>query len=714
MYNQIRKTEAGQAIVLIALAIIGLVGFTALAIDGGNAFVNQQSAQGAADSAAFSAALSRIRDGDNADINAIAYNIAIANGYDPSDPSISISVHTPPVSGPFACFAYNDDQNSSADEERNNCTARNTDHDIDKDGIDNEHDDDIDGDGIDNEHDDDVDGDGHKNGHDDDVDGDGVDNDHDDDIDGDGHDNDHDDDDDGDGRHDDEDDDDDGDGIDDKHDDIDGDGHDSDDDDDDDGDGIPDHEDNDDDGDGIDDDEDDDYNGDGVKDDKDNDLDGDCLDNDHDDDIDGDGIDNDHDDDIDGDGHDNDHDDDDDGDKRRDRDHDKDDDNDGIDDKHDDLDHDGHDSDDDHDDDGDGIDDEHDHDMDGDGHDNEHDDDIDGDGIRNDEDHDIDGDGHDNDVDHDMDGDGVDNENDDDMNGDGINDDLINCEEYIQVIITSEIDTYFAPVVGIDSTSATVSAVARAKLAEETEMYYGNAVVSLKPSGTKTFWLNGTPDVTTVGGGFFVNSSTNCGYTVNGNPNVTTPSITMVASGSCPNNVGEYNAPPADYPPPDYMFPEYTCDYTHSGNFPPSGTGTTNLPSGVHCVNGNFRLNGNDVLTGTGVTIVMESGEVHLNGNGELNLSAPTSGATKGLLLYMPMSNSNTIKINGNSQQTLRGTIFAPASNITMLGTADTGAFQTQVVGYQVKFSGTFDGLIEYNNEQNYNVSIPPLIELAE
>lgn len=53
--------ERGQALVIIALAIIGLVAITALTIDGGNAYSDRRHAQNAADTAVLAAAQSKIR-----------------------------------------------------------------------------------------------------------------------------------------------------------------------------------------------------------------------------------------------------------------------------------------------------------------------------------------------------------------------------------------------------------------------------------------------------------------------------------------------------------------------------------------------------------------------------------------------------------------------------------------------------------------------------
>jgi Flp pilus assembly protein TadG len=55
----LKTVEKGQALILIALAAIGLFAFAALAIDGSMAFSDKRQAQNAADTAALAAARSR-------------------------------------------------------------------------------------------------------------------------------------------------------------------------------------------------------------------------------------------------------------------------------------------------------------------------------------------------------------------------------------------------------------------------------------------------------------------------------------------------------------------------------------------------------------------------------------------------------------------------------------------------------------------------------
>ena len=90
-----KATEKGQALILIALAAIGLFAFAALAIDGSRVYSDKRHAQNAADSAALAGALVYAR-GDTGvaddDIRDKVRERAESNGYDFSDPSNSVTV----------------------------------------------------------------------------------------------------------------------------------------------------------------------------------------------------------------------------------------------------------------------------------------------------------------------------------------------------------------------------------------------------------------------------------------------------------------------------------------------------------------------------------------------------------------------------------------------------------------------------------------------
>lgn len=84
--------ERGQALILIALAVVGLIGFTALSIDGSSVFSDRRHSQNASDTAVTAAALERVRRPDE-NWKVVAQNRALDNGYDDSDPETEVNVH---------------------------------------------------------------------------------------------------------------------------------------------------------------------------------------------------------------------------------------------------------------------------------------------------------------------------------------------------------------------------------------------------------------------------------------------------------------------------------------------------------------------------------------------------------------------------------------------------------------------------------------------
>lgn len=79
--NSPRREESGQAIVLIALIVVILLGFTGLAVDGGRLFLMQRDAQNAADTASNAGAYARCTGGSLDSMTAAAENAAQIDGF---------------------------------------------------------------------------------------------------------------------------------------------------------------------------------------------------------------------------------------------------------------------------------------------------------------------------------------------------------------------------------------------------------------------------------------------------------------------------------------------------------------------------------------------------------------------------------------------------------------------------------------------------------
>src|SRR5260221_107382 len=79
--KKIKFQEKGQALILIAVGIVVLVGFAALAIDGSMVFSDKRHAQNAADTSAIAAALAMTKD-KAVDYVTVAKDRATSNGYE--------------------------------------------------------------------------------------------------------------------------------------------------------------------------------------------------------------------------------------------------------------------------------------------------------------------------------------------------------------------------------------------------------------------------------------------------------------------------------------------------------------------------------------------------------------------------------------------------------------------------------------------------------
>jgi len=194
------------------------------------------------------------------------------------------------------------------------------------------------------------------------------------------------------------------------------------------------------------------------------------------------------------------------------------------------------------------------------------------------------------------------------------------------------------------------------------------------------------------------------------------------------------DAPPYAYPPP-LVYPEPTCPGpygyqedgdgdpttvqltpgTVAGDFPPAlggGLVIISLAPGIYCIEGNVSLNGD--ITGIGVLLYVENGEIYTNGNANITLEGMTEGEFKGLLFYMPLTNPNVAYINGSSTTSMTGTIFAPATPVTINGTGGVFSLGSQVIGYTVTMSGTSTIDITYDDSKNYDGVHPPEVELSQ
>jgi len=348
--------------------------------------------------------------------------------------------------------------------------------------------------------------------------------------------------------------------------------------------------------------------------------------------------------------------------------------------------------------------------------------------------------------------------------------------EYIQVIIRSTVDTFFAPIVGIDQLHNCVEAIARAKAGSAGSFGGGNSIMTLATSGTGFSWTgSGNAIVTggissnagiassgsgdfTVGGGVASNGNLSItgsgswnvanGASINGNFSKTGSSDFMVTSGSFlvggtyssvgsgdespwppthldtprpaqPDPLDGYLTPPAN--PGSCISVAYTGSATHTINpgcytrISQTGSGNLTLNPGIYYLDGTgFRMTGSGDLLANGVLIYLKTGSVSLTGSGDRYISPMTSGAYQGLALYLDKTNSNTVSITGSGDSSFSGTVYAPSSNITITGSGGTFVLDSQIVCSRLTVTGSVGMNVTYNADHNYQIPSVSTIELVK
>lgn len=109
------RAQSGQAIVIMALAMVALLGFTGLAVDGGGLFFLQRDAQNATDAAVIAATYARCTGAGSSEIIEAGTAAAEANGFVDGIDGRAVSVDNPPLHGDKAGDPSYVEVNVSAD-----------------------------------------------------------------------------------------------------------------------------------------------------------------------------------------------------------------------------------------------------------------------------------------------------------------------------------------------------------------------------------------------------------------------------------------------------------------------------------------------------------------------------------------------------------------------------------------------------------------------
>lgn len=289
----------------------------------------------------------------------------------------------------------------------------------------------------------------------------------------------------------------------------------------------------------------------------------------------------------------------------------------------------------------------------------------------------------------------------------------------IRVLISSTTDTAFAQLFTNQPLRNTVEAIVRIKPRQP--LVFGNAIVALDPGGCDGHQNGaiafGGARIDVTGGGIFTNGC----LRENGGPNVW---VTGAGINHVGELVGDPNAfhPPAQQvpdpiPPESYQVPWPTwCDNLANQITDTEFKALSPVPAGLYCIKNGLRVNANENLDAHDVTIAIVSGDVTFNGSASSHLDAPPrdpdpSPALPGVLIMLKPGNNSDVTLNGSSDSTFEGLIFAPQSYVKLIGTGNTNGYHTQIIGWDVEIGGNANTNITYDEDQQF--LMPPALDLV-
>jgi Putative Flp pilus-assembly TadE/G-like len=127
-----------------------------------------------------------------------------------------------------------------------------------------------------------------------------------------------------------------------------------------------------------------------------------------------------------------------------------------------------------------------------------------------------------------------------------------------------------------------------------------------------------------------------------------------------------------------------------------SNGATASLAAGVYYIKqGSFTVAGGSTLTGTGVTIILTKNAstyatATINNNANITLSAPTTGATAGILFFADRAapTSLTTTFAGGATMKFTGALYFPTQRVAYSNGTTTTVTCTQLIAWRATFTG--------------------------
>jgi len=258
----------------------------------------------------------------------------------------------------------------------------------------------------------------------------------------------------------------------------------------------------------------------------------------------------------------------------------------------------------------------------------------------------------------------------------------------VEVVLTQDVPRFFTAVFSPKPLTIKARAVAIYRTAADA------CILALNKTASQAVNVQGNTHVNLVGCDVMSNSIANDAVNVWGSSTISTDCV--VSAGGVTNNGGltltgtdchspitqaprahdPFDSLPTPSPGPTRNVPN--GNNKNGLNLSPGNysngmdlQGVVNLAPGTYYVSGgDFNVNANASVTGSGVTIFMQSGSsVSINGNSHISLSAPTSGTYSGILFFGDRNApSGSVTFNGDNTSQLTGDLYFPTQSVAYKG----------------------------------------------
>ncbi len=271
----------------------------------------------------------------------------------------------------------------------------------------------------------------------------------------------------------------------------------------------------------------------------------------------------------------------------------------------------------------------------------------------------------------------------------------------VEVVLDQPADRFFTALFSDGEVGLTARAVAVYRTAADA------CILALDPTASRAANFAGNTSVSLTGCSVMANSTASNAVNVQGSAGLTVDCLISGGGASLTSGArltecrsAVLNAPPVADPFADLDEPAATggCQNANAPALSPGrycggmrlGGNVTLAPGVYHVSGGDFRVNSNTTVTGTGVTIFLDRGvNVSVNGNATLNLQAPTSGDYAGVLFFGARNGTGSSTFNGTAQSRMTGAIYMAGQAVEYLGNFSGLSGCTQIVARTVAWSGS-------------------------